>query len=62
MDEKLDVECLSCHDGNESCGYANAKFSRGKGSFYILECYGPSIPYSILYNPAERLSKEKHLS
>jgi hypothetical protein len=57
MNDKLDVDCLSCHDGNESCGYANAQFSPGKGSYYILECYGPSIPYSMLYNRNEKLGK-----
>ncbi|CAF0954267.1 unnamed protein product [Adineta steineri] len=55
MNTKLDAECISCHDGNESCGYANAQFSHGKGSYYILECYGPSIPFSTLYNRTGRL-------
>ncbi|CAF1161992.1 unnamed protein product [Rotaria sp. Silwood1] len=53
--EQIDAECLSCHNDNESCGYANAKFSRGNGSYYILECYGPKIPYSTLYNRTNKL-------
>ncbi|CAM4778334.1 unnamed protein product [Rotaria magnacalcarata] len=46
------IECLSC---NESCGYANAQFSLHNGSYYILECFGPSIPYSTLFNRKEKL-------
>jgi len=49
------IECLSC---NESCGYANAQFSLGNGSYYILECVGPSIPYSTLHNQIEKLGKK----
>ncbi|CAF1283981.1 unnamed protein product [Adineta ricciae] len=51
-DAVSEIECLSC---NESCGYINAQFSLGKGNYYILECLGPSIPYSVLYNRMERL-------
>ncbi|CAF2409910.1 unnamed protein product [Rotaria sp. Silwood2] len=50
---KSEIECLSC---NESCGYANAQFSLGNGAYYILECLGPSIPYSTLYNRNEKLA------
>ena len=50
-----DIECLSC---NESCGYVNAQFSFGNSSYYIMECFGPSIPYSILYNEVKKLSKK----
>ncbi len=57
MNDILDADCLSCQSGNESCGYANAQFSPGKGSYYILECYGPSIPYAILYSRTEKLGK-----
>ncbi|CAF4091113.1 unnamed protein product, partial [Adineta steineri] len=51
-DNNTDIECLSC---NDSCGYANAQFSLGKGSYHILECFGPSIPYSTLYNQTDKL-------
>ncbi|UJR20892.1 hypothetical protein I4U23_024001 [Adineta vaga] len=51
-DSVSEIECLSC---NESCGYVNAQFSSGKGSYYILECLGPSIPYSALYNRTDKL-------
>jgi hypothetical protein len=51
-----DIECLSC---NESCGYTSAQFSIGNGDYYILECFGPSIPYSILYNRTRKLGKKK---
>lgn len=57
MNDKLEAECISCQQGNDSCGYANAKFSFGKGSYYILECYGPSIPSSTLYSQTEKLSR-----
>jgi hypothetical protein len=51
-----DIECLSC---NQSCGYANAKFSLGNGSYYILECFGPAIPYARLYDRTGELGKKK---
>jgi hypothetical protein len=54
---ELDIECISCQDKNDSCGYAYAQFSRRNGSYYILECYGPSIPYSMLYKQTEKLGK-----
>ncbi|CAF3436510.1 unnamed protein product [Rotaria socialis] len=56
MTDQIDSKCLSCDDANETCGYANAKFSRGNGSYYILECYGPSIPYSTLYSGTQQLA------
>ena len=55
-DGKNRVECLSCRDENETCAFANAQFSPGKGSYYILECNGPSIPYSTLHNRTHRLT------
>ena len=57
MNDKLDVECLSCQVGNQTCEYANAKFSRGKGTYYILECFGLSVPYSTLHSRTEKLGK-----
>ncbi|CAF1087184.1 unnamed protein product [Rotaria sordida] len=50
---KSEIECLSY---NESCGYVNAQFSLGNGTYYILECFGPSIPYSTLYNRNKKLA------
>jgi len=50
-----EIECLSC---NESCGYASAQFSLGNGNYYILECFGPSIPFSTLHNRIEKLGKK----
>jgi hypothetical protein len=49
---RSEIECLTC---NESCGYVNAQFSLGNGSYYILECFGPSIPYSTLHNRIKQL-------
>ncbi len=49
------MECLSC---NQSCGYAHAQFSLGDGNYYILECFGPAIPYSTLHNRTEKLGKK----
>ena len=51
------MECLSCQQGNETCEYANAKFSLGKGSYYILECYGLAVPFAVLYSRTGKLSK-----
>lgn len=62
MDDKLEAECLSCQQGNDSCEYANAKFSSGKGSYYILECYGSTIPFSTLYSQTEKLGRKKEYS
>lgn len=56
MNDKVEAECISCQQGNDSCGFANAKFSTGKGSYYVLECYGPTIPFSTLYNQTEKLA------
>ncbi|CAF0987125.1 unnamed protein product [Rotaria sp. Silwood1] len=53
LNSKSEIECLSC---NESCGYANAQFSLSNGTYYILQCFGPSIPYSTLYNRNEKLA------
>jgi len=52
-----EIICLSC---NESCDYASAQFSLGKGNYYILECFGSSIPYSILYNQTKKLGNKKN--
>jgi hypothetical protein len=52
-----EIICLSC---NESCDYASAQFSIGKGNYYILECFGSSIPYSILYNRTKKLGNKKN--
>jgi hypothetical protein len=58
INDKLDADCLSCDDANETCGYASAQFSHGKGNYYILECFGPSIPYSTLHNRTDKLGKK----
>lgn len=58
MEDEVGPECISCQDVNDTCEYANAKFSRGNGSYYVLECYGPSVPYSVLYSGTEKLGKE----
>ena len=59
MNEKIEVECLSCQQGNETCEYANAKVSLGKGSYYILECYGSAIPFAVLYSRTSKLGKSR---
>ena len=51
-EQRSGFECLSC---NESCGYVHAQFSRGKGTYHIRECLGPSIPYSTLHNRTHQL-------
>ncbi|UJR28644.1 hypothetical protein I4U23_009876 [Adineta vaga] len=55
MNDKVDLDCISCNDENQTCGYANAQFSSGNGSYYVLECYGPSIPYSTLHNRTDKI-------
>lgn len=50
MSNQIEPECISCNDVNDTCGYSSAKFSAGNSSYFILECYGPSIPYSTLYS------------
>ena len=52
------TECLSC---NQSCAYASAKFSLGDGKYYILQCFGPNIPYAKLFNQTNELGKEEIL-
>ncbi|CAF1639034.1 unnamed protein product [Adineta ricciae] len=55
LEAQANADCISCNIANHSCGYANAQFSPGKGSYYILECYGPSVPYSTLHNLTDQI-------
>lgn len=59
LDDENHLECLSCQNDNDSCGFAHAKFSLGRGSFYVLECYGPSIPFATLHDRTSKLGKEE---
>ncbi|CAF1140381.1 unnamed protein product, partial [Didymodactylos carnosus] len=57
MQEYVEPECLSCYD--ENCSYSGAQFSKNNGSYFILECFGPDIPYSRLYKHSGIVSVAK---
>ncbi|CAF0752680.1 unnamed protein product, partial [Didymodactylos carnosus] len=53
----VESECLSCYD--ENCSYFDAQFSKNNGSYFILECLGPNIPYSRLHNRSGNMTEHK---